>query len=62
MEAYKERKKVEIASEDYRVGVSNYFILRKLAATADFFIPEPEQADDQIEDAQLVDQNEEDQA
>lgn len=62
VEAYKERKKDEIASEDYRDGVRNYFILRKLAATADFFIPEPEQADDQIEDAQLVDQNEEDQA
>ncbi len=41
--AYKEAHKEEIAGEDYKNGVRNYFILRKLAETANYFIPEPEE-------------------
>jgi len=56
VEAYKERKKDEIASDDYRDGVRNFFILRKLAETADFFVPEPEAEENAVEDAMLVDE------
>jgi FKBP-type peptidyl-prolyl cis-trans isomerase (trigger factor) len=42
LEAYKEKNKEELASEAYRDGVKNFFILRKLASTATFFVPEPE--------------------
>jgi trigger factor len=41
--AYKEKHKDEIASDAYKIGVINYFILRKLAETANFFVPEPEE-------------------
>ncbi|KAF5040608.1 Trigger factor [anaerobic digester metagenome] len=56
VEAYKGRKKDEIASDDYRDGVRNFFILRKLAETADFFVPEPEAEENAVEDAMLVDE------
>jgi len=42
VEAYKEKNKEELASESYRDGVKNYFILRNIASTATFFVPEPE--------------------
>ncbi|MDD2543092.1 MAG: trigger factor [Candidatus Cloacimonetes bacterium] len=56
VEAYKEKHKDEISEEDFSQNVQNYFILRKLAETADFYIPEPEEQKDEIEDAQLVEE------
>jgi len=46
--AYKEKNKEELASDGYKLGVQNYFILRKLAETANYFIPEPEETEAQI--------------
>ena len=40
-EAYKERNRAEIETEDYKIGVRNYFILRKIASTSTFYIAEP---------------------
>lgn len=62
VEAYKERMKDEIAGEDHPDAVRNFFILRKLAETAEFYIPEPEVETEQIEDAQLVEQDGDDKA
>jgi trigger factor len=53
-EAYKEQHKDEIASDDYKNGVKNYFILRKLAETANFFVPEPEAEPEQIPEAEAT--------
>ena len=52
VEAYKEKYKEEVASEDFKLGVQNYFILRKLAETANFFIPEPETEATEIPEAE----------
>ncbi|MCK9585184.1 MAG: hypothetical protein M0R69_09835 [Candidatus Cloacimonetes bacterium] len=52
VEAYKEKYKDEIASEDFALGVKNYFILRKLAETANFFVPEPETKKVEIPEAE----------
>ncbi len=41
-EAYKEAYKGELEQEHYVNSAKNYFILRQLAATSSFFIPEPE--------------------
>jgi len=53
-EAYKEQHKDEIAGDDYKNGVKNYFILRKLAETANFFVPEPEAEPEQIPEAETT--------
>jgi len=50
--AYKEKHKDEIASDDFKIGVKNYFILRKLAETANFFVPEPEENTQEITEAE----------
>jgi len=52
VEAYKEKHKDELASEDFALGVKNYFILRKLAETANFFVPEPETKKVEIPEAE----------
>lgn len=43
LEAYKEKHKDEISSDEYLDGIRNFFILKKLAETANYFIPEPEE-------------------
>lgn len=52
VEAYKEAHKDEIASEGYANGVRNFYILRKLAETANFFIPEPEKKEEEATEAE----------
>lgn len=52
VEAYKEKNKAEIASDGYKDGVRNYYILRKLAETANYFIPEPEAKQEDIPEAE----------
>ncbi|MCK9556740.1 MAG: trigger factor [Candidatus Cloacimonetes bacterium] len=54
VEAYKEKHKDEISGDEYRNGVKNFYILRKLAETAHFFIPEPEQIPEEITEAEAV--------
>lgn len=49
VDAYKEAHKEEIATQEYKNGVRNFFILRKLAETANYFVPEPEKQDEIIE-------------
>jgi trigger factor len=60
VEAYKEAHKEEIASAEYQDGVRNFYTLRKLAETANYFIPEPEQQEE-ITEAETVSIEESDQ-
>ena len=42
VEAYKETYKDELDEEEFIAGAKNYFILRKIASSCDFFVPEEE--------------------
>ncbi|MDD3103790.1 MAG: trigger factor [Candidatus Cloacimonetes bacterium] len=53
VEAFKEKYKDEIAAGDFEIGVKNYFILRKLAETANFFVQEPEAEEQEIPEAEI---------
>ena len=59
VDAYKDKHKDEIASNEFKNGVKNFYILRKLAETANFFIPEPEAAPEETTDAETVAVNQE---
>ena len=54
LEAYKEANKDEIGTEPYKDAVQNYFIMRKISQASSFFIPEPEQAPEEIPEAETV--------
>ncbi|MDZ4182987.1 MAG: trigger factor [Candidatus Cloacimonadaceae bacterium] len=57
--AYKETHKDFQDSDDFKEAVKNYFILRKLSATSEFHIPDPEEeheGHEHIEDAQIVEE------
>ena len=54
VEAYKEKYKEEIGNENFDIGVKNYFILRQLAETANYFIPEPEAEETEIPEAETL--------
>lgn len=56
VEAFKEHNAEEIVNDEFLIGAKNYFILRKMAETANFVMPEPE-AKEEIEDAVLIDQD-----
>lgn len=56
VEAFKENNAEEIVNDEFLISAKNYFILRKMAETANFVMPEPE-AKEEIEDAVLIDQD-----
>lgn len=57
-EAFKEAYKGEIESEQYMQAAKNYYILRQIAASCDFFIPEPE-ASPEIPETEALETTEE---
>lgn len=42
VEAYKEQNADYLGQAEYKLAVQNYFILRQIANSSDFFVPEPE--------------------
>lgn len=59
LEAFKEANKDEIGNEQYQDAAQNYFILRKIAASSSFFVPEPE-AEAEIPEAETLPNDTED--
>lgn len=54
VEAFKEKYKEDLASDEFDLDVKNYFILRQIAETAHFFIKEPEaEEEDEIPEAEI---------
>jgi FKBP-type peptidyl-prolyl cis-trans isomerase (trigger factor) len=51
-EAFKEANKDEIGTEEFRLAVQNYFILRKIAATCDFVIENDEPVQEEVTEAE----------
>jgi hypothetical protein len=50
----------EIGTEEFKNGVRNYFILRKLAETANFFVPDPESQQAEMPEAQSTEGQDDD--
>jgi FKBP-type peptidyl-prolyl cis-trans isomerase (trigger factor) len=57
-EAYKEANKDEIGTDNYKLAVQNYFILRQIAKSSDFVIAEPE-AEEEIPETEALETTEE---
>lgn len=53
LEAFKEANKEQLGSEEYKDAAQNYFILRKIAESSSFFVPEPE-AEAEIPEAETL--------
>ncbi|MDI3503878.1 MAG: trigger factor [Candidatus Cloacimonadota bacterium] len=60
VEVYKEMHRDEIGTEEFKNGVRNYFILRKLAETANFFVPDPESQQAEMPEAQSTEGQDDD--
>ncbi|MDD2228569.1 MAG: trigger factor [Candidatus Cloacimonetes bacterium] len=57
-EAYKEANKADLDTEEFKMAVQNYFILRQIAASSEFVIAEPEQ-EPEIPEAETLETTEE---